>query len=171
VSLTGPADNARYLNPSSVTLSASASGPELNDILQKVEFFLNGSLVGTDTEQPWSFSASGLAPGTYTLTAVATDSQGAQSTSSPRTLVVSTTNAPPTVSIVTPLDNAKWHAPAGFMFQASASSGEANDTVTVQFYLNGTLQGSDSTSPYSINLHRRTPTPTATTTSTGSPPR
>lgn len=152
VSLTAPADNARYLNPTSVTLSATAAGPELNDILQKVEFFLNGTLAGTDTEQPFSFDATGLVPGTYTLTAVATDSQGAQTTSAPRTFTVSATNVPPTVSIVTPLDNSRWHSPAGFMFQANASSGEANDSVQVQFFVNGVLQGTDTTSPYSVNL-------------------
>jgi RHS repeat-associated protein len=152
VSLTAPADNARYLNPSSVTLSANASGPELNDILQQVEFFLNGSLAGTVTAAPWTFSLPSPALGTHVTTAVATDSQGATTTSAPRTIVVSDTNLAPTVSIVTPVDNSNWHAPAGFMFQASASSGEANDTVAVEFYVNGVLQGTDSTSPYSINL-------------------
>jgi RHS repeat-associated protein len=152
VSLTEPADNARYLNPSGVTFSANASGPELNDILQKVEFFLNGSLAGTVTAAPWTFSLPGPTLGTHVLTAVATDSQGATTTSAPRTIVVSDTNLAPTVSIVTPLDNSNWHAPAGFMFQASANSGEANDTVAVEFYVNGVLQGTDSTSPYSINL-------------------
>ena len=86
VSLSAPADNARYLNPSSVTLSANASGPELNDILQKVEFFVNGTLAGTVTSAPYSFNWTSPALGTYTLTAVATDSQGAQTTSGPRTV-------------------------------------------------------------------------------------
>ena len=152
VSLTAPADNARYLSPSSITLSANAAGPELNDLLQKVEFFVNGALAGTVTSAPWSFSWPSPALGTYTLTAVATDSQGAQSTSAARNVVVTDQNQAPTVSIVTPLDNSRWHSPASFMFQANASSGEANDVVRVEFYVNGALQGQDTTSPYSINL-------------------
>jgi RHS repeat-associated protein len=152
VSLTAPADNARYLNPSSVTLSASASGPELNDLLQRVEFYLNGALTGTVTSAPYSFNWTSPALGTYTLTAVAVDSQGAQTTSSARTFTVSDQNQAPTVSIVTPLDNSRWHSPASFMFQANAASGEANDIVRVEFYLNGVLQGQDTTAPYSINL-------------------
>jgi RHS repeat-associated protein len=152
VSLSAPADNARYLNPASITLSANASGPELNDLLQKVEFYANGALAGTVTAAPWSFSWQSPALGTYTLTAVATDSQGAQTTSAPRTLIVSDQNQAPTVSIVTPLDNSNWHSPASPMFQANASSGEANDIVRVEFYVNGALQGQDTTSPYSINL-------------------
>jgi RHS repeat-associated protein len=152
VSLTAPADNARYLSPSSITLSANAAGPELNDLLQKVEFFVNGTLAGTATSAPWSFSWQNPALGTYTLTAVATDSQGAQTTSSARTVIVTDQNQAPAVSIVTPLDSSRWHAPASFMFQANASSGEANDIVRVEFYLNGALQGQDTAAPYSINL-------------------
>jgi RHS repeat-associated protein len=156
VSLSAPADNARYLNPSSVTLSATAAGPELNDILQKVDFFLNGTLAGTVTAAPYTFPWTSPALGTYTLTAVATDSQGAQTTSSPRTVVITDQNQAPAVSIVTPLDNSKWHSPAGFMFQANASSGEANDIVRVDFYVNGVLQGQDTTAPYSVNLSNLT---------------
>ena len=152
VSLSAPADNARYLSPSSITLSANATGPELNDLLQKVEFFVNGALAGTVTSAPWSFSWQNPALGTYTLTAVATDSQGTQTTSAARTVVVTDQNQAPAVSIVTPLDNSRWHSPASFMFQANASSGEANDIVRVEFYVDGALQGQDTTSPYSINL-------------------
>ncbi|HEX6528304.1 MAG TPA: Ig-like domain-containing protein, partial [Burkholderiales bacterium] len=141
-----------YLSPSSITLSANAAGPELNDLLQKVEFFVNGALAGTVTSAPWSFSWQSPALGTYTLSAVATDGQGAQSTSAARTVVVTDQNQAPAVSIVTPLDNSRWHSPASFMFQANASSGEANDIVRVEFYVNGALQGQDTTSPYSINL-------------------
>jgi hypothetical protein len=152
VSLTAPADGARYLSPTSITLSASASGPELNDLLHRVEFYLNGTLAGTVTSAPYNFSWNSPALGSYTLTAVAVDSQGAQSTSSARSFIVSDQNQAPTVSIVTPLDNSRWHSPASFMFQANANAGEANDIVRVDFYVNGVLQGTDSTSPYSVNL-------------------
>src|SRR5258705_12225576 len=103
--MTASADNARRLKPTSVTLSANAAGPELNDILQKLDFYLNGALAGTDTEQPWSFNATGLVPGTYTLTAVATDSQGAQTTHAARTITVSDTNVAPTITLIIPADN------------------------------------------------------------------
>jgi RHS repeat-associated protein len=152
VSLSAPADGSRYLNPSSISLSANASGPELNDILQRVEFYVDGSLAGSAASAPYTFLWTSPAIGTHTVTAVATDSQGSSTTSAARTVIVSNQNQAPTVSIVTPTDNSLWHSPASFMFQANASSGEANDTVTVQFYVNGVLQGSDSTSPYSINL-------------------
>jgi RHS repeat-associated protein len=166
VSLSAPADNARYLNPSSVTLTATAAGPELNDILQKVELYLNGSLAQTITQTPWSYAATGLAPGSYVLTAVATDSQGAQTTSSQRTFVVSNTNAPPTVSLVIPMDNSLWHAPATVTFQAAVNSGEANDTVSVEFFANGASIGTRSSPPFSLstNLSANTYTVSAVAT-------
>jgi len=151
LSLTAPADGSRYLNPTSITISANASGPELNDIIQRVDFYLNGTLANSITQAPFSYSAIGLAFGTYTLTAVATDSRGAQTTSAARSFTVSNTNVPPTVSLVTPQDNSRWNAPATVTFQASASSGEANDTVSVSFYANGTLIGTRASAPFSLS--------------------
>jgi len=151
VSLTAPADGSRYLNPTGITISANASGPELNDIIQRVDFYLNGTLANSITQAPFSYSATGLALGTYTLTAVASDSQGAQTTSAARSFTVSNTNVPPTVSLVIPQDNTRWNAPATVTFQASASSGEANDTVSVSFYANGTLIGTRASAPFSLS--------------------
>jgi RHS repeat-associated protein len=152
ISLSAPADGARFLNPSNIGLSATASGPELNDLLQRVDFYVDGALAGTATSAPYTFSWSSPSVGTHSVTAVAVDGQGASTTSATRTIIVSNQNQPPTVSIVTPTDNSLWHSPASSMFQASTSSGESNDTVMVEFYVNGVLQGSDSTAPYSINL-------------------
>ncbi len=102
-------------------------------------------------QAPFSYSAADLGLGTYTLTAVATDSQGAQTTSAARTFIVSDTNVPPTVSLVIPQDNSRWNAPATVTFQANANSGEANDTVSVSFYANGTLIGTRSSAPFSLS--------------------
>jgi RHS repeat-associated protein len=154
VSLSGPADNARYLNPTSITISATASGPELNDIIQSVQFYLNGNLANTITSAPFSYGATGLANGIYTLTAVATDSQGAQTTSTARTFTVSDTNVPPTVSLVTPLANSAWNGPTATVpMSVSVNSGEANDTVSVEFFANGTSLGVRPNAPYSITAN------------------
>ncbi|MGB3934512.1 MAG: Ig-like domain-containing protein [Burkholderiales bacterium] len=151
VSLSAPADNARYLNPTSIAISATASGPELNDIVQKVEFYLNGVLANTISAAPFSYGATGLAAGTYVLTAVATDSQNAQTTSTARTFIVTDMNTPPTVSLVTPVANSAWNGPTATVpMSVSVSSGEANDTVSVEFFANGTSLGVRPSAPYSI---------------------
>ncbi len=39
VSLTAPANNAKYVTPATITVSASATSPEANDTVAKVEFY------------------------------------------------------------------------------------------------------------------------------------
>jgi chitinase len=53
-----------------------------------VDFFVNGSLVGTDTNAPYSVGWSTGTTGTYTLTARATDNAGAGTTSGPVSIAV-----------------------------------------------------------------------------------
>jgi RHS repeat-associated protein len=69
----------------------------VNGWITRVDFYLNGSLVNTDTAGPWSFNVSGLANGTYTLTAKAVDQLSAETTSAPITITV---GAQPTLHFV-----------------------------------------------------------------------
>jgi cellulose 1,4-beta-cellobiosidase len=55
-----------------VTLSATASDAE--GAVSKVEFYVDGALVNTDTTSPYSYAASGLAAGSHTAKAIAYDS-------------------------------------------------------------------------------------------------
>lgn len=50
--------------------------------VSKVEFYANGTLVGTDTAAPFSFLWSNVSAGNYTITAKVTDNDGAVTTSS-----------------------------------------------------------------------------------------
>lgn len=152
VSLTGPIHNARYLSSLPVAFSASASSQEINDPVARVEFYAGGTLLGIVTTAPYNFSWATPVLGTHSVTAVAVDGQGAQTTSAPRTIIVSDQNLPPTISITSPADNSRWHSPAAVAVQASANAVEANDIVRVELYLNGTLQGQDTTSPFGFSL-------------------
>jgi hypothetical protein len=53
----------------------------LDGTITKVEFYLNGTNQGEDTSAPFTFELTGLAAGTHSLTAAATDNSGARSTS------------------------------------------------------------------------------------------
>ena len=55
---------------------------------------------------PYSLSWSNSAPGTYTLTAVATDNQGATTTSLPVSITVAAANVPPVVAVTGPAEGA-----------------------------------------------------------------
>ena len=152
VSLVIPVDNSRWNAPASVTFQASVSSGEANDTVS-VEFFANGVSQGVRSSAPWSVTTT-LSAATYTITAVATDGQGASTTSAARTITVSDTNAPPTISISAPSGGANYPtAPASFTLNATANAGEVNGWVTkVEFYVNGALVNTDTAAPWSYNV-------------------
>ena len=71
VSLTAPTSGASFPNGSTVQLTATASDP--GGAVSRVEFRVDGNLVNSDTSAPYSFSVSGLAPGSHTAQATAFD--------------------------------------------------------------------------------------------------
>jgi subtilisin family serine protease len=81
VQLTSPANGASYTAPATIALAASASDPD--GTVAQVAFYSGQTLIGTDPSAPFSFSWANVAPGSYTLTAVATDNLGATKTSAP----------------------------------------------------------------------------------------
>ncbi len=90
VSLTAPAANASVTLPATVTLSANASGVEANTPITKVDFYQGTTLVGSDTTAPYSLSWTPTVAGSYSLTAKATDSGGATTTSAAVSITVKT---------------------------------------------------------------------------------
>ena len=86
VSLTSPAAGATFTAPATIAFAASAS--DTDGTIAKVEFFSGTTLLGTDTSAPYQFSWSNVAAGTYVLTAVATDDDGAATSSSTVTVTV-----------------------------------------------------------------------------------
>ena len=86
VSVTAPANGASFTAPAGYSFSANASDPDGQ--VTKVEFFRGSTLVGTDTGAPFSVNDAGVPAGTYSLTAKATDSGGAVTTSSPVSITV-----------------------------------------------------------------------------------
>ena len=85
--LTSPAPGAGFTAPAIMSLAASAS--DSDGTVAKVEFFVNSFLVGTDTSAPYQLTWSNVPVGTYGLTVVATDDDGASTTSSVVTVTVS----------------------------------------------------------------------------------
>ena len=86
VQLTAPTAGASFTAPANITLTANAS--DANGTVTKVDFFRGTTLIGTDASAPYSFSWTAVPQGAYVLTAVATDNNGAATTSSAVSIMV-----------------------------------------------------------------------------------
>ncbi|MGA1979112.1 MAG: glycoside hydrolase family 9 protein [Sedimentisphaerales bacterium] len=86
VSITSPADGATFTAPANITINAEASDSDGN--ILSVAFYAGSTLLGSDTTLPYSYIWSNVAEGSYSLTAKATDDDGAVTTSSAVSITV-----------------------------------------------------------------------------------
>jgi len=66
--------------------------------------------------------------------------------------VLAPANNPPSVSLTNPVNGSKFTAPAAFALMANANDSDGNVT-NVQFFSSGSLLGSDSAFPYSLDVN------------------
>jgi hypothetical protein len=131
-----------------VTVSANAAD---NVGVTKVDFYVNGSLVGTDTAAPYQYSwnTTALADGAATLYAKAFDAAGNSTQSAAVGVTVANVVAPPpdttkpTVSIASPTGGN-----VSGTVTVSANAADNVGVTRVDFYVNGSLVGSDAAAPY-----------------------
>lgn len=126
VTLTAPASAATYTAPANVTLTATAA--DSDGTVTQVAFYQNGTLISTDTTSPYSASWNGVAAGTYSLTAVATDNQGATTTSA---VVSITVNSAPAGETVLLDDDFNDNQIAGQWLQGVLFSGTEDQSIQV----------------------------------------
>jgi hypothetical protein len=79
IRITQPASSITVGVPSTLTIVASVADPD--GTVTRVEFLVNGTIVGNVTAAPWQTVHTISSPGTYTLTARAYDNAGAATTS------------------------------------------------------------------------------------------
>ncbi|MCA1615167.1 MAG: pre-peptidase C-terminal domain-containing protein [Acidobacteria bacterium] len=151
VSLTAPADGTKYAAPATIALSATAS--DAGGSVARVAFYNGSTLIATDTAAPYSFSWTGVGAGTYSLTAVATDGNGASTASAVSRVVVVPALS---VSVVSPAAGTTFDTASKVTINAEAAA-NTNAISKVEFYYAAaatpatkTLIGSDTTAPYSV---------------------
>lgn len=86
ITITSPAANQGLVGPMNVTAEATAT--DVDDAIAAVSFYLDGRLDGSTAAEPYQWDFKGLV-GNHTLVAVATDSLGNNSTSTPVNLAIS----------------------------------------------------------------------------------
>jgi Galactose oxidase-like, Early set domain/Bacterial Ig domain len=147
VTLTQPTDGASFTAPATISLAATASDPD--GIVSKVEFFDGVTKLGEDTTSPYSFTWSGVGPGSYTLTARVTEDLGATATSAPSRITVVNANVPPAVSLTFPADGASFPWKPTIAITATAT--DSDGTIAKVEFRDGTkILGQDTTAPYSF---------------------
>ena len=86
--VTSPAGGATFNTLDPISISATAS--DSDGTVSQVEFFVNGNSAGTDVSSPYQASFLPPSDGSYSITAVATDNEGATGTSPAISISVST---------------------------------------------------------------------------------
>jgi hypothetical protein len=167
VRIVTPTNGASFLSRPNIEIAANAS--DSNGWVTTVEFFANGAKIGVvtndaffdDPYQPvvlreshgsivsigpgfrlkrFQFVWTDVPPATYSLTAVATDNAGLQTTCE-AVMIDVTTNLPvPTVRIINPVSGVEFpdHAPINLFAAAGEVGGVIN---SVEFLANGTSVG------------------------------
>lgn len=140
-----PAANVVFQPPAAIQITVSATDPD--GAVSQVDFYQDGMLIGSASGAPYSVVWTDVGPGSYSLTAVATDNQGASTTSSAVTIRV---NAPPAAALTSPVPGASFTAPATIQLIANALDSDGS-VARVDFLQGTTPIGTASTAPYSFD--------------------
>ncbi len=147
VRIVKPRDGAMILGPTNVNISASAFDPD--GTVASVAFYEGGNFLDVVTSTPpvfvtnqygvfpirqtgYSLTWSNVAPGAYTLTAIATDNDGSMATSAPVAITI-VTNLPPLVSLIEPEPGERFLAPANVRLTAIAKDADGSIS-NVEFF-------------------------------------
>jgi Bacterial Ig domain len=147
LAITSPTNNQTFREGDSATVAVSASTFVTNATL-----YLDGNLYGTDDTLPYSIVVSNLTPGMHTLVARGTDTQGNPEASSATITINVLPNMAPTGVAITNLIDGTNLLVGGFLINVGATATDDGGVTRVEFYDNGVLRATDTTSPYAAAL-------------------
>lgn len=144
--LTAPSDTT-LIAGSDLTISADAN--DSDGYITQVEFYAGTTLLSTDTTAPYSYQWPGLSVGTYEISVIAYDDDGATVTSGSAIVsVVEPPNVAPNISISAA--DSTYIEGDPILINAAANDSDGN-IAKVEFYADGQLIGTDLNAPYSFN--------------------
>lgn len=138
VTLTNPANN--FIFTAGANLSIAVNASDADGSVSQVQLYQGNNLLGTATAAGngvYNYTWNNVTAGSYSLTAKATDNDGATTNSAAVTVIA---NAPPTVSLTSPANN--FIFTAGSNLAIAMNAGDADGTVSqVQLYQGNNLLG------------------------------
>ncbi|MFH0954847.1 MAG: Ig-like domain-containing protein [Candidatus Micrarchaeota archaeon] len=146
-SITSPTNEATVSG--TININANASD---NIGITKVEFYYGTTLIGTDTNAPYSipWNTTTITNGSYSLTSVAYDLADNTGTSTPITITVNNDTTGPALTITTP-QNGITLPPSGTI-DISATATDPSGINKIELYANTTLIKTCLGSPTTTNL-------------------
>ena len=144
VSITNLASGAFFLVPPTITVAATAADGDGS--VAKVEFFADGLKFAESTAPPYTVMWSNPPVAAHVLTAVATDDQGATTTSDEIPIVVYDADGRPVTAVTSPVNSIAMDGPTNLLITATANA--ITGVTNVQFLANGIPFGNDTTAPY-----------------------
>lgn len=140
------------LSPTSITFDSypdtvdfNATAQDADGSIALVQFYLDGDLVVTDTQAPYTWTWQ-TTPGAHEIRAVAEDN-GGKTVSRTCTAQIGN-NQKPSVAITSPASGSTFWT--GETLNVTANASDPDGSISsVKFYANGSLIATDATSPYS----------------------
>ncbi len=149
VALTAPATAASTVlgSPAPVTIAATASTTVVGATISRVDFYAGTTLIGTDATAPFTITWIPTAAGTVNLTARAFDSNSTSADSVAVPFIVNPAGSP-TITLSVAGGGAVIPAGSARILTATVADDGAIDRV--DFFLDGTLVGTDRVAPYNF---------------------
>ena len=146
-SITSPSAGATVSG--TTTVSASATD---NVGVTSVEFYVDGVLAATDTTAPYSFAwdTTAVAGGSYSLSSKAYDAAGNSGSSAAVSVTVDNSAPADTTAPTTSITSPSAGATVSGTTTVSASATDNVGVTSVEFYVDGVLAATDTSSPYSF---------------------
>ena len=148
VTMTSPTPGAAYVAPASIAIAAVAG--DSDGAVVRVDFLRDSVVVGSTNVAPYAMTLPGVTAGAYALAVRATDDRGAATTSAPVGVVVTAANVPPSVRLVAPADNARFHAPAAIALSVIATDADGS-VARVDYLAGGSVVASAVVPPFPAN--------------------
>ncbi|REG81420.1 Ig-like domain-containing protein [Algoriphagus antarcticus] len=156
ISLSQPVQNEVFTVGDEILIKANAADPEGK--IQRVEFYVDETLVNTLAQSPYQFSLNNAPQGTYELKAKVFDEVGQSGESARVAIIVQNVvearpsqNLPPSIGIIQPTQNQVFNNDQTIVIKTNATDPE-NKISKVELYYNSTLLSVLTQAPFEFKL-------------------